>query len=146
MTLSRSEQAAILKADAKRRATREIEELAQLSAIESGRYTAPGMNQVDPYHYSRSIRGVPSNKQRNVRYAETWRATANKAVGTAYGFNPTTGQVNKGQTVKVTAPDGTTSVKPVSAFRSKNIALRNSEHKTQQRAALNTNLPWNKQH
>jgi hypothetical protein len=115
---------AILAADEARRAERIKRENAELGIVE----VPEG---VDPYHYSRSIRGVPLSmtRKRQGRVIKaspsSWnRGMRYRTVGFAPGTDP-----QEGQTVAVTYSDGTTEIKSASSFRRQNIATRNTTHK-----------------
>lgn len=102
----------IVKQDNARRAKREAEENAILFADVTN---AP--EGIDPYHWGRSITGIPSNNNRNYKASDDcWkRGMRGKTVGVAPGTeNATTGSA----TVAITR-DGVTTVVPVSNFSRK---------------------------
>lgn len=67
---------AIVKADNARRNARMQAELIELAERYYGREDTLAPEGVDPYLYSRSIRGVPSNKARNTKHSESsWNKT-----------------------------------------------------------------------
>ena len=76
-------------ADARRRMLREQAELADLASwyrerqSRFNRVEVSTPDGVDPYLYSRSIRGTPSNHSRDVRASVRHRPTASRAIGTA---------------------------------------------------------------
>lgn len=108
---------AIIREDIKRRNARRAEE-DKLLGIASRPDTTPIDPDIDPYLFSRSIQGQPSNNMRQSKASEScWKRGLHmtRTVGTAD---------KRGQTVKVTHADGRTEIKNVSEYKSQktNIA------------------------
>lgn len=117
MALSRARQREIMRADAKRRNARDIEDFLALK----GNRVAPAG--IDPYLFSRSIRGVPSENNRQHRASENcWtRGMMGRTVGVAPGTTVDTFTV---PTVAVTI-NGETTVRNVSEYRrTRNVRTR----------------------
>jgi hypothetical protein len=83
---------AVERADAIRRGSREAAELIELASLYYGNEPSDVPAGVDPYHYSRSISGVPSNRNRSTRVSESsWdrmeRPTWSECVSTVNGVS-----------------------------------------------------------
>lgn len=116
--MNRAQQRQIMRDDAKRRNARDIEDFLTLK----GHRTAP--EGVDPYLFSRSIRGVPSEGNRTHRASEncwTRGMMMSRTVGVAPGTKVDTFTV---PTVAVTI-NGETTVRNVSEYRrARNVKTR----------------------
>lgn len=124
MALSKAEQRAIEAADAERRLLREIAELQEIAT-----------RSVDPYHWSRSITGAPSNKNRTYRASDDcWnRGMKGRTYGVAAQLDHT-GELN-GVTTPNTVTvmkDGNVTVRSASEFRAAKIATKARAHRTAQ--------------
>lgn len=107
------------------RERRRLRQLAEDSLLSNTSYVPEG---VDPYHFSRSIKGVPSNKHRIVKASkDCWSAGMR---GKTVGVAPGTEQVATEQTVAVTV-NGTTTIVPASAFKATSIHKKQRHHATQ---------------
>jgi len=123
MALSRQRQREIMREDAKRRNARNEQEITDFMRAKGHIETPTG---VDPYHYSRAIKGVPANQHRIVRASDNcWkRGMRGRTVGVA---NPT----DTIPTVRVIHADGTTAIVPASNFH-KSRTTRNRQRTVQQ--------------
>lgn len=99
----------ILRDDAKRRNARKATEDAQLDKIRNGAFT-PCPDNVDPYLWSRSITGAPSQANRDYKASQDcWKRGLRSArtVGSAGGDNPALNTVaitRDGETIVVPVP------------------------------------------
>jgi hypothetical protein len=115
--MTNAQKRAIMEADMQRRNERDIAEFLELHALTS----AP--KGVDPYHFSRSNTGVPSNNNRVCRAHDTSKYPRQRTVGTAMNDS---GPIltNEGNATVRVIKDGVETILPASAFRSKHVSTR----------------------
>lgn len=123
--MTRQDMQRILDEDAKRRNAR-IE--AEDSLLMQSGYVPEG---VDPYHFSRSIKGEPSNHHRVVRAtSDNWD---NHYYRDAHGNLRSKRTRCVGTDVTVTYADGTTEVRSPGSFRAESTHTKQRKHATQVR-------------
>lgn len=110
MALSRADQRRIMRDDVKRRNAREALEDATL--LRDTSYCPDG---VDPYHYDRSITGVPTQGNRN--FAASRSSWERGLRGRTVGIAPGTEDDSDGTPTVAVIIDGVTEIRPVSSFR-----------------------------
>lgn len=90
---------------------------------------------IDPYLYSRSIRGVPSAGNRVPRANASGNGWDRGLRGRTIGIAPGTEATSDGTaTVKVTYADGTSIIRSANSFREKKMATKVRQHNESRRS------------